>query len=223
MKQINSGTIISHAVARSKTGTPHGEHGLATQSDTKVAKWLAAHTPDQVEKALVSRASSRGVKLDLIYDHRFPRDERGRSLPVISTCKGVTVRGDADQIEAVRADFEKAMEPATPQMIEAWLAELSVVTAKRNDDAFSETLRIRAYVERLSNYPADIVREVLLGRSYRFFPSWADLHPALELATQPRRMAIASLSGRGHEEQPQRERCSPERAAEIMRDVFGDE
>lgn len=223
MKQINSETIISHAVPRSKTGTQRGEHGLATQSDTKVAQWLAERTPEQVNAALVSRASSRGVKLDLIYDHRFPRDEQGRSLPVISICKGVTVRGDADQIEAVRADFQKAMEPATPKMIEAWLAELSVVTAKRNDDAFSENLRIRAYVDRLSGYPADVVREVLLGRVYRFFPAWADLQPALEAATQPRRMVIASLGSQGHDESPERERCSPERAAEIMREVFGDE
>ena len=223
MKQIDSATIISRAAVPSRTGTPHGEHGLATQSDTRVVEWLASHTPYQVEKALVSRASSRNVDLDIIYEHRFPRDDKGRPLPVQSVFKGVSVRGDREQIKKVCDDFRKALARAPAEMIEGWLAELSVITAKRNDDDFAETLRIGAYVSRLQRYPADILRDVLLNRTHKFFPTWADLEPDLERMTRDRHAVIYALERQSNPPEPVDPRCSAERAREIMREVLGEE
>lgn len=222
MKRISSETIISRAGALSKTGTPHGEHGLATQDDLRIVNWLASRTPYQVEKALVSRASSRSVALDVIYEHRFPRDERGNPLPVQSVCKAVKFSGSDEDVDAVRQDFIKAMQPAPEEMIEGWLAELSVISAKRTDDEFSETLRIGAYVARLRRYPADVVYDVLFRKTHRFFPTWAELEADLEVMTMPRRMTIEALGRRTHEAEPDAPRCSREAAEKIMREVFGD-
>ena len=222
MKRISSETIISHAGVLSRTGTQLGEPGSAIQDNLRIVNWLASRTPYQVEKALVSRASSRSVGLDVIYDHRFPRDGKGNSLPVQSVCKAVKVSGSPEDIEAVRQDFIKAMQPATDDMIEGWLAELSVITAKRNDDEFSETLRIGAYVARLRRYPADVVYDVLFRKTHKFFPSWSDLQGDLELMTAPRRMVIDTLERRQQEPEPEAQRCSREAAEKIMREVFGD-
>ncbi len=223
MKQIDSETIISRAAVPSETGTPHGEHGLVTQDDLRVVEWLASRSPYQVEKALVSRASSRNVDLDIIYEHRFPRDDKGRPLPVQSVFRGVTVRGDREQIKKVCDDFRKALAPATQEMIEGWLAELSVITAKRNDDDFAEMLRIGAYVARLQRYPADILYEILLRRSHKFFPTWADLEPDLERMTRARHAVIHSLETKAKPPEPYEPRCSAESARSIMREVFGEE
>lgn len=78
-------------------------------------------------------------------------------------------------------------------MIEGWIAELSVITAKRTDDDFTESLRLTAYTNRLQHYPADIVAEALLRHTWKFFPSWAELKDVLEDLHRPRRAIINKL------------------------------
>jgi hypothetical protein len=67
------------------------------------------------------------------------------------------------------------MVSAPVRQIEFWLAELSVIVARRADDEFGEELRITAYSSRLSRYPADIARHALLGIPHKFWPAWSEL------------------------------------------------
>lgn len=84
------------------------------------------------------------------------------------------------------------MTPPTRDQAEGWIAELSVITARRQDDEQTEALRLAAYASRLADYPADIVRHALLGKRWKFFPAWADLADACdELLVQRRRMMTA--------------------------------
>lgn len=64
--------------------------------------------------------------------------------------------------------------PEQPQVF-GWLAELSVITARRADDDLTEDLRSHAYARRLMEYPADIVRHVLMAERWKFFPTCAEL------------------------------------------------
>ena len=89
--------------------------------------------------------------------------------------------------------MRKFQTPAAPQLIEGWLAELSVLVINVRDDEFSVELRLIAYAKRLRRYPADIVRSILLDQSYKFFPHWQELEKRAEVLASPRRSMIAAL------------------------------
>lgn len=72
------------------------------------------------------------------------------------------------------------MTPPAKTQIAMWLAELSVITARRVDDQDTEQLRATAYSIRLQSYPADIARHALLVHRWKFFPAWADLEEVCE-------------------------------------------
>lgn len=202
MKQIASATTTILSKAASETGTPHGGHGLATrESSTAIAAWLADKRPSDMDKAALSRASSHGVGLRVKYEGRYPTGPNGEHLPSYQIAVSCEVNGDDDAIQNAFDDLRNFMTPAPRRQIEEWIARLSVVSAKRRDDEFSEELRIEEYTSRLSRYPADVVRTVLLELTHKFFPSWDELHRRCEALTSPRRHMIAALE-RGPEPQP---------------------
>jgi hypothetical protein len=87
-------------------------------------------------------------------------------------------------LEAERAErIVSALEAPAPQakLIE-WVTLCAVLTAQPRDDDMTSELKLRAYVEKLAEYPGDIVREVLSdwpGKS-KWFPTWAELKAALD-------------------------------------------
>lgn len=154
---------------------------------------------------------------------RFPRDERGNSLGPVMRVRGCALAlAPGGNLAGALADIERLQEPAPVAAVEGWLAELSVITARRQDDEFAEELRISAYASRLRQFPADVVKEALLRRTWKFWPSWAELEEVCRALAAPRAAMIAAMR-RGPEpaENEQRERVSAERAAEIMREVWG--
>lgn len=180
---------------------------------------------------MVSQASSRGVVLDVEHGFRAIRTPAGDIERYETPVKGCSVKGDAATVAEFAVRIEKLMEPAPKRLLEEWLAELSVITAKRQDDDFTETLRIEAYASRLSRYPADVAREALLGKTWKFWPTWAELEELCDQLSAPRKaMKNALNSARRHDPSPrqypeptsQLERVSAERAKEIMREVFGE-
>lgn len=177
-----------------------------------------------MDRAAVSRASSHGVALTVDYDFRFPRDERGNSLGVVTRVKGCRV-GLANGSDAVAAvdDLRKLQSPAPLDVIEAWLAELSVITARRGDDEFAEELRVTAYASRLRQFPADVVKQALLRKTWKFWPSWHELEAECRELSAPREAMISAILDAMARSDPaeHRERVSAERAAEIMREVWG--
>lgn len=125
-----------------------------------------------------------GVKL--IEDRRtlYPDDGSYRSVVVAVRCIGDPLNDD--QLSRLKGFFT----PADDGQIERWIAELSVIAARRADDDMSEALRLRAYRDRLAGYPADIVKDVLLRQTWKFFPTWAELHEKLESAMVRRRSIL---------------------------------
>ena len=217
MKPSDSETIISLKERRSKTGMPVGELGSITPE--VLAKRLAAKRTIQVEADLASRASLRGVVLQIEDDYH---PEKGLVF------RGVRAVGSQDACLSAAADYRLALTPATQEMIEDWLAELSVIAPSRADDEITVALRIAAYSSRLSEYPADIAREALLSTVWKFFPSWAELRERCEALLRRRDSIIRELeraADREHEEVPEWQRTTAEErrasAVRIMADVFG--
>ena len=129
---------------------------------------------------------------------------------------GCDVNGSPEAIQDALADLQNFMCPAPVRAIEGWLAELSVIVAKRQDDEFGEELRIAAYSSRLSEYPADVVRTVLLKDTYKFWPTWEELHRRCEQLTGPRRNMIAALSRPPVQPEPSRRLATDEEKARIQ-------
>lgn len=181
--------------SQSVGGNNAGQVGAAaSQADiAKVRSLLAGQDPKDVDEAAVSRASQLGVELKVLYDYRFPRDERGNSLPLITLIKGVQVKGtEAARVEAASA-IQLLMLNADSRDIEGWLAELSVIVIKRREDEFDEELRLEAYASRLRRYPTDVVCSAILAHTWRYWPSWAELEAICEQLAGPRRAMLRSL------------------------------
>jgi len=160
-----------------------------------------------MDKAAVSRASSHGVGLKVRYEGRYPVGPNGERLPSYDVAVSCDVDGSPEDAQRALDDLRNFMAPAPMLKIEEWIARLSVVTAKRRDDEFSEELRVMEYASRLSRYPADVVRSVLLQGTYKFFPTWDELEKRCEAMTSPRKHMISALE-RGPQE-PERERRQP--------------
>jgi hypothetical protein len=163
-----------------------------------------------MDKAAVSRASSRGVGLRVRYEGRYPLG--GQPYLVATHCE-VSPSGDH---AAALADLRNFMTPAPIRQIEAWLAEMSVIVAKRQGDEMEEGLRITAYSSRLSRYPADVAKTVTIGSSYKFWPTWDELEKRCDALTSPRRQMIAALERGPQPPEPPRAAPSAEERARVQ-------
>lgn len=190
----------------------------------KLAAWLAGQKPSVVDSLAVSRASQLGVDMTVRTDFVAVKSGNGRIIGYHTPVRGVDVTGTDEARQAVSASLDRLKTPATVPALEAWLAELSVITRKRQDDEFSESLRLTAYASRLSAYPADIARAALMDRAWTFWPSWSELHEECERLYQPRRAMLAAVSLAPPERYGQEmERVSAKRAQEIIDEVWGAE
>ena len=121
----------------------------------------------------------------------------------------------------VLQSVETAMTPAPRREIEAWLAELSVIVARRQEDEFTETLRVEAYASRLQQFPADVASQALLVETWRFWPSWAELEEVCCRLARPRETMLGALrSFRQSAEDQAAPRVTKEQADGILRE-FG--
>lgn len=201
------------------TGVDASPHDIA-----KVRAFLATRKPEEVDEAAVLRASQLGVELRVIYDYRFPRDKRGNPLPFKTLIKGVRVVGDASACKEAAKAIRILLTSADIQQIEGWLAELSVIVCKRQDDDFTETLRLEVFTKLLCRYPADVASAAILGHTWQFWPSWYELEAICEQLSAPRRAMLQRLDPERHPvpgscEANQRLAAS---AAEIAGEIWGD-
>jgi hypothetical protein len=229
MKHSSSETTTLPEAIHSRTGTQPGEIGSGTRaSSTEVAAWLGMQTPAYVDRAAVSRASRHGVELQVNHDFRAVYDENGSRTGYATPVRGCDVTATPEAAAVALADLERLVLPSSQRTIEEWVAELSVITARRADDEFGEALRLNAYATRLQDYPADVARAALLDRTWKFFPTWAELKAVCEELQAPRRAMLSALrrcaSGYAEpaEEAP-RNRPSARRVQEIIREVWGDD
>jgi len=165
------------------------------------------------------RAQNKKQSIDTLKLH-YSKDENGNSLPVVVICKGCGVTGDEESQAVVLSELRRLQSPADLRMIEGWLAELSVVTAKRSDDEFTEELRLEAYASRLRKYPADVARAAVLDSPPKFWPTWNELEARCKSLSAPRQVMISALENNTPRQVTEdRERVTAARAAEIMREV----
>lgn len=183
---------------------------------SEVAAWLGKQRPQDMDAAAVSRASSHGVELKVRYELRFPSGPNGERMPSYSVAVGCEAAGDVASMEAAIADLRNFLTPAPARQIEAWLAELSVIVAKRGDDEFSEELRVAAYASRLGRYPADVVRDVLVRQTYKFWPTWEELEKRCEAMTGPRRHMIFAMERGPARQEPERRPATEAERARIQ-------
>lgn len=127
----------------------------------------------------------------------------------------ITVSGSPEARQAAATALAGFVTPAPERQIEEWLAELSVITRRKQDDDITERLRLAAYSSRLAEYPADVAREALLRHNWLFFPAWAELREVCEKLAAPRRAMLWHLKNAPHVETEERELPSDERRAEM--------
>ena len=203
MKPTGSEITTAPGTQGSAIGMPRGGHGLATPESSRAAEWLAARRPAEVDRAALSRASSlnAGLAVRMI-----------EGLPI-----KVSVAGDAQSRRDAANALAGFVTPAPKNQIEEWIAELSVITRRRQDDDITENLRLSAYSSRLADYPADVAREALLKHKWLFFPAWAELQEVCEKLAAPRRAMIWHLQNAPQAQEPDpREIPSAERRAEMV-------
>lgn len=76
-------------------------------------------------------------------------------------------------------------EPASRQRIAGWLAELAAITARRNATDGEIEMTVGALVSRLTTHAGYAVRAALLERTYRFFPTWAEIEVNVKELQRP--------------------------------------
>ena len=188
----------------------------------QIAARLASRQPQDVDKMLVSQASLHGVELREGNRLRPIYDERGTFLGNEIVPVGWYAKGPEDGKALTTEMIRKAMTPAPIDTIEEWLAELSVITARRAEDEFTGSLRIDAYSRRLTAYPADVAKAALFEGKWKFWPTWAELSDYCDAAVSKRRAMAYALDGKEHaraesmDKDETQERVSAKLAAEIM-------
>lgn len=170
-----------------------------------MAEWLARGTPEEADRAAASRALSHGVTLAMRTEGRYPEGRPAYTVVVDCTASG----GNEHGRQAALSDVTKLLTPAPIRVIEGWLAELSVIVAKRKDEAIDEALRVTAYASRLAAYPADVARTALLGQRWRYWPTWDELAAVCDSLASVRRCMVIALS-RAPERPEEREAPDPE-------------
>lgn len=148
----------------------------------------------------------------------FPND--GPSYQVLAECE---VSGTDLARESYCGDLINFLAPADTRQIEAWLAELSVLVARRPAGEFDEAVKLEAYASRLRRFPADVVRHVLIEKTWKFWPTWDELQAACSRLAGTRRAILAALDRPAKEEKPiqppspeQRKRLSEEAEAMLV-------
>tara|TARA_R110000824_G_scaffold13416_3_gene58507 strand:- start:217 stop:522 length:306 start_codon:yes stop_codon:yes gene_type:complete len=72
--------------------------------------------------------------------------------------------------------------PLTAKEMSHELTTLAALTKRRDNGEVDTKTFVQAYVTKLADYPADVVRYVLANaaRDNMFFPAWAELYNELE-------------------------------------------
>lgn len=141
-----------------------------------------------MDKLAVSRAHTHGVTLAVKLRGMYPSDGPSYDIAV-----GCDVQGTDAQRAAAADSLEGFQTPADIRQVEQWLVTLSAITAGRGSEGVNADIQLEAYSSRLSQYPADVAKAAVLGNSWKWFPSWAELEKVCNAKAAPRRHMIAAL------------------------------
>lgn len=169
-----------------------------------------------MDVAAVSRASSHGVGLEVRVESRYPVGANGERMGSYEVAVGCRINGTTESRNNALADLLNFQTPASTRQIEDWLAELSVISASRSREEMESALMISAYASRLGEYPADVVRNALLIKSWKWWPTWDELRSYCEAKAGPRRHMIAALQNPEKPAEPERRPATDEEKARIQ-------
>ena len=102
------------------------------------------------------------------------------------------------ELNQAKEEIESSLIPASDKELAKGLTKLSVLTKSRNQGVGDLEVKIETYLEKLKEYPRDVVLEVLRmapGR-YKFFPSWAELMEELDWRSGYAKEAVAAIEGK---------------------------
>lgn len=189
-------------------------------NQVSVATKLAAQTPEQVNKLVVSLAQQHDLSLDKKASMRGGAElPDGTRTPVVYEWHWGAKGKTADQALAAAERAQGSMTPATQNQIVGWIAELSVISARRVDDQMSDDLRLAAYSKRLSEYPADIARHALLGQRWKFFPTWAELADVCDKLRDQRQSMIDAIKREAERLRKREESEKPREEREVGKTI----
>jgi hypothetical protein len=178
--------------------------------------WLGRQSVKDMDAAAVSRASLLGEGLEVRVESRYPVGVNGERMGSYEVAVGCRINGTtADRMNAL-ADLLNFQTPAPICQIEEWLAELSVISASRSREEMESALMISAYASRLGEYPADVVRSALLVKSWKWWPTWNELHIYCEAKAGPRRHMMAALRNPERSAEPERRPATAKEKASIQ-------
>lgn len=103
--------------------------------------------------------------------------------------------GTAENFLSAARELRRQEAPPPDRQIAGMLAAMGAALVQARQGENDTRLRMRAYVDRLREWPADVTAKVLMewpDRS-KFWPAWAELRPLLEAAAAPRRTLIRDL------------------------------
>lgn len=100
---------------------------------------------------------------------------------------------DTADLAACRRIVGAMMAPASIADTGKWLAELSLVTARKATGDDESAALIAAYHDRLKAYPGDVVRETLKSWRGKWFPTWGELADILDGRIAGRRAIVAAI------------------------------
>ena len=150
-------------------------------------------TPDEVDSALVGLLTSQ-LGLSVALDMR--RDWTGQR-PFLRKVADLSIRSPSREAtkQALKL-LSIAEQPALDEEVMGWLAILRTLVRAPNNSEFEAELVLRAYCDKLREFPADIVRHVLAAwpDQSEWWPTWIDLKQALSDASTPRRTMIFHAS-----------------------------
>ncbi len=169
-----------------------------------------------MDAAAVSRALSHGVALEVKFQSLFPVGDNGERVGSYTVAIGCHISGTQVARSAALADLINFQTPADVRLIEDWLAELSVISASRARDEMESAMTVNAYASRLQEYPADIVRDALLVRTWKWWPTWDELRKHCEAKAGPRRQMIAALQQPEPEPQPRKRPATDDEKVRIQ-------
>lgn len=193
----------------------------ASKSSQAVAA-LAEMDTAEINQRVLSSVRQSGLSVGTV---KCPTQGQRMTL----TCSDTATAKAAAEV-ALRA-VNASLTPTPANKVAQMIAALSSITARRKSDDLESDLAMEIMVGRLSQYPIDALKHVMLRQRHKFFPTLAELEGALDEVTATRRGLkwrldrIASglpIHGEGPLRDDNVVTVSKERAEQIMAEVLGD-
>tara|TARA_R110002073_G_scaffold120601_2_gene262656 strand:- start:6400 stop:7038 length:639 start_codon:yes stop_codon:yes gene_type:complete len=125
----------------------------------------------------------------------FPKTGPSRLIP-----SGARVTGSPEARAAAAAELRKSLTPASIEELVGAVRDLATLTIPRQGDEMTGFHTLKAYAEKLADYPRKVALTALKDwpsqpntQAARFFPVWAELREMCERVMMPRRLMLVAL------------------------------